>query len=198
MPRVTSSRSDMVRTMARLLRRQGYSATGWRQVVAESGAPWGSQAHHFPGGKQQLAAEAVAASGSSYERMLRAALEGSGPSEAIRAWAELAADHLESTNWLEGCPIATVALEQGAVSEPVGGACGRVLKSWQAVITSSLEEHGLGTEQAGNLATLVLAGIEGALLLSKALQDHAPLTTVGVELASVIAARIEEARSPSS
>ena len=86
----------------------------WRQVVAESGAPWGSQAHHFPGGKQQLAAEAVAIAGSAYERMLRAALESSHPADAVLAWADLAARQLEASGWVDGCPVATVALEEAA------------------------------------------------------------------------------------
>ncbi|HEY4854618.1 MAG TPA: TetR/AcrR family transcriptional regulator, partial [Streptosporangiaceae bacterium] len=68
MPRTTDTRQRMVCSAARLLRRQGYAATGWRQVVADSATPWGSQAHHFPGGKEQLAAEAITLSGASYER----------------------------------------------------------------------------------------------------------------------------------
>jgi TetR/AcrR family transcriptional regulator, lmrAB and yxaGH operons repressor len=109
------------------MRRQGYAATGWRQVVAESGAPWGSQAHHFPGGKQQLAAEAVAIAGSAYERMLRAALESSHPADAVLAWADLAARQLEASGWVDGCPVATVALEEAATSDTIAAACTEAL-----------------------------------------------------------------------
>jgi len=94
MPRSSDARQRMVGTAARLFRRQGYCATGWRQVVAESGAPWGSQAHYFPQGKEQLAAEAVELAGARYEALLREGLNDSHPADFIEAWAALAASEL--------------------------------------------------------------------------------------------------------
>src|SRR4051794_28489646 len=117
MPRQSDTRHRMERTAAQLLRRQGYAATTWRQVVAESGTPWGSQAHFFPDGKQQLVVAAVGAAGRSYERLLRAALADGHPAEAIRLWTQVAADQLEASGWADGCPVATVALETAHVSD---------------------------------------------------------------------------------
>ena len=183
----------MIRTMATLLRRQGYAATGWRQVVAESGAPWGSQAHHFPGGKQQLAAEAVAIAGSAYERMLRAALESSHPADAVLAWADLAARQLEASGWVDGCPVATVALEEAAISDTIAAACTQALTRWRDALTESIAAQGAAPPDAESLATLVLAGMEGALLLSRAARDPGPLRTVGAELATALRARLRPA-----
>src|ERR1700693_856256 len=97
MPRITDTRQRMIRTTARLMRLQGYAATGWRQVVAESETPWGSQAHHFPGGKEQLAAEAVTLAGARFERLLRGRVEGIHPATFVEQWATLAATELESS-----------------------------------------------------------------------------------------------------
>ena len=113
---MTDTRQRMIRATARLMRRQGYAATGWRQVVADSATPWGSQFHHFPGGKEQLAAEAVALAGRRYEQLLRAALGGRHPAEAVASWVELAAAELEASGWADGCPVATVALETAHTS----------------------------------------------------------------------------------
>jgi TetR/AcrR family transcriptional repressor of lmrAB and yxaGH operons len=181
----------MIRTMATLLRRQGYAATGWRQVIAESGAPWGSQAHHFPGGKQQLAAEAVAIAGSAYERMLRAALGSSHPADAVLAWADLAASQLEASGWVDGCPVATVTLEEAASSETLAAACAIALTGWRDALTEAITAHGAAAPEAASLATLVLAGIEGGLLLSRATRDPGPLRTVGSELATALRARLQ-------
>lgn len=181
----------MIQTMATLLRRQGYAATGWRQVIAESGAPWGSQAHHFPGGKQQLAAEAVAVAGSAYQRMLRAALQSSHPADAVLAWAELAASQLEASGWVDGCPVATVALEQAASSGTLAAACAIALTGWRDALTEAIAAHGAATPEAASLATLILAGMEGGLLLSRATHDPRPLRTVGSELATALRARLQ-------
>lgn len=190
MPRKTDTRSRMVRTAAVLLRRQGYAATGWRQVVAESQTPWGSQAHHFPGGKAQLATEAVVRAGAAYERLLRAALAQGHPADAIAAWAELAASELETSGWADGCPVATVALETAHTSAALAEACAGALGSWCTALVDAMTARGCPEDEAAPLATLVLAGIEGALLLARAQRDAAPLLTVGAELARLVRDRV--------
>jgi TetR/AcrR family transcriptional repressor of lmrAB and yxaGH operons len=186
----------MIATMAALLRRQGYAATGWRQVIAESGTPWGSQAHHFPGGKQQLAAEAVAGAGTAYERMLRGALGSSHPADAITAWAGAAAAQLEASGWADGCPVATVALEESASSEVLAAACSAAFAGWRVALTESITAFGAPPQEAASLATLVLAGIEGGLLLARAARDPEPLRTVGSELAATLRLRLDPAPVP--
>ena len=66
------ARRRMVVTTAKLLQRQGYNGTGLNQIVAEAEAPKGSLYFHFPGGKEQLAAEAIAASAAYLDAGLRA------------------------------------------------------------------------------------------------------------------------------
>src|SRR2546428_7419187 len=53
------SRSRMVRSAASLIRTRGATATSFSEVLADSGAPRGSIYHHFPQGKEQLAADAI-------------------------------------------------------------------------------------------------------------------------------------------
>ncbi len=77
MARERDTRADLVQTMARLLRDQGYTATGRAQLLAESGVSNGSLYHHFPGGMQALAEAALEASGQAVADALRGALDGS-------------------------------------------------------------------------------------------------------------------------
>jgi len=190
MPRITDTRQRMVRTAAGLLRRQGYAATGWRQVVAESHTPWGSQAHHFPGGKEQLAAEAIGLSGARYERLLLGVLDDAHPAAAVRLWSKVAADELEKSGWADGCPVATVALETAHSSTTLGAACDDAFTSWRDAFVGAMTRRGLRRAEATSLATLVLAGIEGALLLSRARRDGEPLRTVGKELERLLRDRV--------
>ena len=49
----------MVLSAAALIRRDGVTGTGVRDVVAHAQAPRGSVQHYFPEGKQQLVGEAL-------------------------------------------------------------------------------------------------------------------------------------------
>lgn len=184
MPRASDTRSRMVATAARLFQRQGYAATGWRQVVAESETPWGSQSHHFPGGKEQLAVDALTRSGSGYEQLLRIAFERRDPASALALWASAAAQQLEATDWAEGCPVATVALELAHASDAVGDACARAFGAWQTALTESLVEAGLPDDRADRAALVILSAFEGAMLLTRAHRNTAPLHAVGDEMSA--------------
>ena len=60
------TRERIVTSSAELFRRQGYTGTGMKQIVAEAQAPFGSIYHFFPGGKEELGAEVIRWSGEMY------------------------------------------------------------------------------------------------------------------------------------
>ena len=60
------TRERIITTTTELFRRQGYAATGVKQIVAGAEAAFGSVYHFFPGGKEQLAEEVVRTSGATY------------------------------------------------------------------------------------------------------------------------------------
>ena len=55
----TETRDRMIEAAMSLLQRRGYRATSWRVLTQESGTPWGSVQHHFPGGKEELGVAAI-------------------------------------------------------------------------------------------------------------------------------------------
>lgn len=180
----------MLEAAGRLLRRQGYAATGWRGVVAEGDAPWGSQLHHFPGGKEQLAAEALAVQGERVRAELALALGGAHPADMVRAWASSAAGALEASEWAEGCPIATTALETAHESDVLAGVCHAAFLGWEREFEAAMCDRGVKPAESKGLAALVVASTEGALLLARAARDATPLHTVAKQLASVLRERV--------
>lgn len=174
----------MVNTAASLFQRQGYAATGWRQVIADSGTPWGSQSHHFPDGKEELAVEALGRSAATYEHLVRGAFGSGHPADALGGWAALAGQVLEESGWADGCPVATVALEIGHDCEPVGDACRDAFRSWRVAIAEGLIGAGASSARAEDLAVVILASIEGALVLARVERSAEPLRIVGEDLAT--------------
>src|SRR5436190_501822 len=61
MPR--PSRERLLDSAVDLLQRQGYHGTGLNELLERSEAPRGSLYHYFPGGKEQIGAEAIARAG---------------------------------------------------------------------------------------------------------------------------------------
>src|SRR5689334_12067530 len=108
----TSTRERIVQASAELFRRQGYAATGVKQIVSAAQAPFGSLYHFFPGGKEQLGAEAIRTSGALYELLIPAVF-GPAPDvvSGVSDFFAGAAAHLVDTGYEDACPIATVALE---------------------------------------------------------------------------------------
>lgn len=181
------SRARFVETTAALLRRQGYHATGLSQIVKQSGAPKGSLYFHFPGGKEALAQAALEHSGEGMHRSLVQLVQlAKGPAEAIRAVTDALADELEASDFLDGCPVATVVLEAAAQSAPLQAVCSKHYGRWQAMVEGYLQEQGLPPSRARSMANLMLCAVEGALMLSRAHRDTTPLRAVGEQLAALL------------
>ena len=85
------------------------------------------------------------------------------------------ASDLEKSDFREGCPIATTALETAAHSDLLSAATRGAFKNWENEIKRGLERFGMASEQADLVATLVLSQLEGALLLARTYRSLAPM-----------------------
>ncbi|UPK75838.1 TetR/AcrR family transcriptional regulator [Nocardioidaceae bacterium SCSIO 66511] len=189
----TGTRDRIVASTAELLRDQGYAATGIKQIVERAGAPFGSIYHHFPGGKQQISAEAIRTSGAEYAGVLPLAFaDAPDLTSGIRRYFELAAQHLEESDFADACPIATVALEVASTNEPLREATAEVFTSWQHVGTAYFVDRGVDAETAAELTTALVCGLEGAFVISRATRTTTALLTCGDVLARSFADRLPD------
>jgi AcrR family transcriptional regulator len=187
------TRERIVETSAELFRTQGYTATGVKQIVTAAQAPFGSVYHFFPGGKEQLGAEAIVVSGAIYEQLIPAVLDPApDPVTGVRDFFAGAAEHLRETDYADACPIATVALEVSSVSEPMREACAQVFKSWIDAGTRRFLDAGIAPERARELTIAMLAALEGAFVLARALRSTEPLTIARESTAASVRAALAE------
>ncbi|MGH8794371.1 MAG: TetR/AcrR family transcriptional regulator [Stackebrandtia sp.] len=174
----SDTRERLVAATSKLLREQGYHGTGMSQIVAESGAPRGSVYFLFPGGKEELAVEAVAASAAEFAEQLRSA--ASAPD--VAGFASLLIGHLaeelRESQFTSGCPITTVTLEAAPASPSITDACRRAYDSWLDVIEEIAVGYGVPADSARALAVFGLTAVEGALVLCRAARDTGALETV--------------------
>ena len=181
------TKGRILETAADLLRRQGYASTGLNQILEASRAPKGSLYFHFPGGKEQLVAQALEKSSESLTQVLEQLLAPAPTAElALEMITAYFSSQLESSQFTQGCPLATVALEQAATSDALHEVCSRTYAHWQAAIAALLVRDGHSSERADTLANFLLATIEGALLLCRAHRSIEPLRRASSELARTL------------
>jgi AcrR family transcriptional regulator len=184
------TRQRMVRGAAELLRRRGYTGTGFREVIELTGAPRGSIYHHFPGGKTQLAGEAVDYVGALARGALDDAMAAGDPIRALRAFVELWRSDFERSGHRAGCPIAAVAVESHDDAPELLDVAARAFGNWRDAFADCLRRAGLSRGRAQRLAALVVSAVEGAIVLSRAERDPAPLLDVAAELEVAIEAAL--------
>jgi len=193
--RVPAATKDRIlERSAELFRRQGYAGTGVKQIVAEASAPFGSLYHFFPGGKQQLGEEVIRRSGALYGELIDAFfIPGSDAESATRAFFAAAAETLRETDYADACPIATVALEVSSTSEPLRLACAEVFNGWIDAAVERLVAGGLAHDVARELAISMLASLEGAFVIARALRSTEPVEVAGEAAAASVRAALQSA-----
>jgi AcrR family transcriptional regulator len=174
----------MVLAAAALLGERGLAGTSFSEVIERSGAARGSIYHHFPQGKDGLTAEAVALVS---ERVLTLFRHSAGetPRDVVNrivgAWRAV----LLASECLAGCPIAAVSSERLAHPR-LGAQAASIFIAWEHQLGSTLRAAGMSPSRAQAAAPLVLAALEGALVLCRARRDVGPLDAVGKALARFV------------
>lgn len=175
MPRPDRSRTALLDSAALLFRRQGYAATGVNQILESADVKAGSLYHHFPAGKQELAAAVVDAVGGGIERRLRGILDSDlAIADIVDAWIDLMSAGL-SSDQRDGCPIEPIATESVNASPQVRAASARAFGGWCSAVADRLRADGWPNEDANQTALAVIALLEGALILSRIHGDTAAL-----------------------
>ncbi|MFC3981903.1 TetR/AcrR family transcriptional regulator [Streptosporangium jomthongense] len=179
------TRTRLLDATRELIESGGYFGAGLNQVVAASGAPRGSLYFHFPGGKDQLVGESVRRAGHEVGRIVRELAESAPDAVSlVTGVLALLGDRLEASGWRKGCPVATVALEMAAVSDPLQEVCAEVYGSWEEALRHRLAVD--GHPEPADTAATVLALIEGALLLARAHRSREPLDRVARGIATLL------------
>ncbi|MEU5402243.1 TetR/AcrR family transcriptional regulator [Streptomyces sp. NPDC005963] len=183
------TRRRIISATAGLLQQQGYESTSVKSIAAAAAASPSSVYHFFPGGKQQLAIEAMRHGAQEFADLLTEGLASSAdPAEATASCALIIADSLKQSDWADGCPVAVTALETVGRVPGLQEAAIQALTHWQDLVAAKLEASGIAPSAARSLAGTVVSTLEGAELLSRVTADDTPLQDAAVHLAQLIRA----------
>jgi AcrR family transcriptional regulator len=189
------TKERLLKASTELFQRQGLAGTGIKQILAAAHAPFSSLYHHYPGGKDELAAEVVLTSGAGYQRLVELVWDAAPDAvESVRSVFEGAAAVLEETDYVEGCPIATVALEVASTNETLRLATAEVFEAWTLAATSRLIAAGCDPARARRTALVIIALLEGAFVLCQATRSVEPMRSAGEAAAAVVELELNQKR----
>jgi AcrR family transcriptional regulator len=177
--RRSPARARMVRSAATLMRERGIHGVGLREIVTHSGGPRGSLGRYFPGGKTQLMTEAIdVALAELFDELDRTLTEAEtfpdAIGEIVAPWRRLLVDH----DFALGCPLAATVVDAAAANHDLRLHVSELLARWQASVADVYIKFGDPPAVADEHATVLLAALEGALILARARRSIEPLDTV--------------------
>jgi AcrR family transcriptional regulator len=170
MGRGVSERAEVVPLLAEAFREHGFEGASLSMISQRTGLGKGSLYNFFPGGKVEMGAAVLAQIDTWFEAEVFAPLRAVGePRAAIGAMRRAVDDYFRSGRRI--CLVGAFALDN--VRERFPGQIPDYFAAWRDALAGTLERGGLPAEAARDAAEDALVQIQGALVLSRALDDPA-------------------------
>ncbi|WP_370151624.1 TetR/AcrR family transcriptional regulator [Ferrovibrio sp.] len=168
MPAALISRDDAVARLGDVFREHGFEGASLTAITAATGLGKGSLYNYFPGGKDEMAAAVLAHVDGWFEREIYAPLREAGDVPAA-----IAAMFDNTDRYFRGggriCLVGAFALD--ATRDRFAAAVQDYFRRWIDALAKALEQG--GARQPVALAEAAVGGIQGALVLARALNEPA-------------------------
>jgi AcrR family transcriptional regulator len=161
----TVSREDIVLRLFELFRCAGYEGVSIGDISEATGLGRSSLYHHFPGGKEEMAAAVVDFASGWVGANIVAALKDEG-SLARRLDKMFAAVRALYDGGKLPCLVASLLVSRSDAE--AGTRAGAIIGDWIEELAAALREEGLKRAEAETRATEAIIAIEGALIVARA------------------------------
>jgi TetR/AcrR family transcriptional regulator, lmrAB and yxaGH operons repressor len=180
-----TARDALIASITGLVRRRGVAGAGLNALLEDSGVARRTVYLNFPGGKAELVTEATRVAGQALSAVIRSADDGGDPIQAVQTFIDQWKVQLRATEMEAGCPIVAAIL--GRSEAPAAAqAAAEAVDDWRGILADRLVGAGADADNARSLATLVIAAIEGAVIVALASGSTDALDDVGRHLIEVI------------
>lgn len=167
MTRIVHEKADVIPMIAEVFRELGFEGASMSKITARTRLSKGSLYYFFPGGKDEMAAEILAHIDQWFISNLFEPLERNEPRAAIEhMWREVDA-YFQSGGRI--CLIGAFALDE--TRDRFAATIRQYFERWIEAFGAAVVRTGASVEAARKLAEEVVGGIQGGLILSRALND---------------------------
>lgn len=163
-----TERHAVLPALAEVFREHGFEGASLTRIGRATGLGKGSLYHFFPGGKTEMAAAVLAEIDAWFETHVFAPLRGvPDPDRAVAAMLESIERYFHSGRRV--CLLGLFALgdARGTFAQPVRS----YFRRWVEALASALARGGLAPASAADLAEDAVTTIQGAIVLTRALDD---------------------------
>lgn len=160
---------------------------GLKALSEATGLPFGSIYHHFPGGKEEIAAAAILGNAGVVSRLLEANLADGVTDDALRRMFAFMAERLEASDWQLGCVVGTPSADDPADAPEVRAACARGFALIVDPIADALVAEGWAAGPARAMALTLVSAYEGATLLARSQRSREPLAAAAELMVRLVA-----------
>lgn len=167
MPKLVFERSDAVPKLAECFRIYGFEGASIKRITEHTGLGKGSLYNFFPGGKDEMAEAVLIEISDWFERNIYQVLEQGDGLDSIEIMFMRVATYFQSGNRI--CLVGAFALDQTRrkfVDQVV-----HYFSRWIDCLSSRIVRLGGAQEESRALAVQIVGGIQGAVVLSRAMDD---------------------------
>ncbi|WP_082993346.1 TetR/AcrR family transcriptional regulator [Mycobacterium sp. 1245111.1] len=190
-----TAREALIASITGLMQRRGVAGAGLSALLEDSGVARRTVYLNFPGGKAELVAEATRIAGQGLSDVIRSADDGADPIQVVQTFIDQWKVQLRATEIEAGCPIVAAIL--GRSEAPAAAdAAAEAIDDWRRILAQRLVDSGAARDNARSLATLIVAAIEGAVIVALANGSTDALDDVGRHLAEVIELHLSVTGAP--
>ncbi|HVI51330.1 MAG TPA: TetR/AcrR family transcriptional regulator [Candidatus Sulfotelmatobacter sp.] len=179
MPAPLLTREELLNRLHDVFRRYGYEGASMSRIAAATGLGKASLYHHFPGGKEQMAACVIDARRSWYEENLFRPMESVHPPRQRLTNMLSTLDQAYEGGEKASLPgLLALTVERDMFAEAIS----EFFQRWLDCMTQLLIDAGLARDIATRRAQDGVQRIQGALMLSRAYGDRKPFSSLLSEL----------------
>lgn len=186
MTRTVLEKADVVPLIAEVFRELGYEGASLRAISERTGIGKGSLYHFFPGGKEEMALHILAHVDAWFVEHIFEPLEREKTHDAIAQMWRCVDEYFRSGRRV--CLVGAFALDEtrDRFADPIR----HYFVRWIEALSGALRRGGIDATLAGRLAEETVSGIQGALVLARALGDDRVFARSMARLARNLTSRL--------